>query len=317
MPAWRKRFAWTAAFTLLAQSTTPALAACQVDQQGSFKGEGVRLARAPGLQPAARFAVYRAPLAVNTDGAPTSYHPEDFLGERLAINRIDHGIAIRRAGGGSLMTEQNREVFDRWRASPGWVVPPGFTISWRNVIVAGPDGRPCIFSTGSHAGYFGSLTALQNGLSGGAAGECQAANQLDQRVVPAIVLRGGAGSPLQQFGARIGDLVVATNPVTRVVVSAVAGDSGDGNRIGEGSIALNMALLSVTQQPRTYEDAKRLDTGTAAMVVAVLPQSAAFRRERPYNAENLARRLDAWAAERGYGNTQGLANAALECSNGL
>jgi hypothetical protein len=53
------------------------------------------------------------------------------------------------------------------------------------------------------------------------------------------------------------------------------------------------------------------------MVVAVLPQSALFQRERPYTAANIADRVNAWATARGYGSVQGLASAALECSTGL
>ena len=304
---------------MLAASIGQASAACTIDGQGSFAGEGVRLARPQSLGATANFAVYRAPLAVNTDGAPTSYHPEDFLGETRAINRIDNGIAIRRADGSRLSVAEKRRVFDLWRSTPDWTVPQGFRITWQNVIAATPQGKPCVFgaAAGEHAGYFGSLTALQNGLSGPAAGECGAANQLDQRFIPAIVLRGDASSPLRRFGARTGDLVLAVNPATAVVVPAVIGDTGDGNRIGEGSVALNMALLGRTEQPRTFRDALGLDTGTREMVVAVLPGTIAFRRERPYSAANLRSRVEAWAQERGYGGLQGLADAALDCASGL
>jgi hypothetical protein len=294
-------------------------ASCRIDAEDIFPRdrEGVRLTRPEGLEQRANIAVYRAPLAVNTDGAPNSYHPEDFLGARLAINRIDNGIGIRRANGQALSVQEKRQVFEMWRTSPNWTVPEGYRINWGNVIAATSTGTPCVFQSGPQAGYFGSLTALKNGLSGAAAGECQVNDQLDQRVIPAIVLRGGASNPLTGFGARTGDLVLAANPENGAVIAAIIGDTGDGHRIGEGSVALNMALLRRTVQPRNYPEALRLDTGSIAMAVAVLPGTRTYRRVRPYTAANISSRVDAWAAEHGYGSRDALAAALLRCSEGL
>jgi hypothetical protein len=293
---------------------------CRIVDQKVFAadGEKVRLARSTGFPAAANFAVYRAPLAVNTDGAPNSYHPMDPLGASLAINRYDNGISVRRAiAGAPLSSSQRLKAFGTWRDG-GFVDPPGFKVTWKNVIASNPAGKPCVFATGTHAGYFGSLTAVKNGLSGAAAGECQAANQLDQRYVPATVLRGGAANPLTGFGAKARDLVVAINPATGVVVPAIIGDVGNGKRIGEGSVALNMALLGVTEQPQTYAAAaSKLDTGINAMIVAVLPGSRNFKLERPYTRANIEQRVAAWAAANGYGDTSGLAKAISGCASGL
>ncbi|HYF56342.1 MAG TPA: hypothetical protein VEA41_18965 [Salinarimonas sp.] len=311
----RTTLAFVAALTVPAAGHAQTLQ-CTVAQQEVFPGdnERVRLGRATGLGGSANIAVYRAPLAVNTDGAPTSYHPDDFLGQTLAINRIDNGITIRRTSGTGLETSEKIEVFNRWKSS-GWTVPSGYTISWQNVIAA-RQGKPCVL-TGENRGYFGSLTALKNGLPAAQAGECQVRNQLDQRYIPAIVLRGGSANPLTTFGAKVGDLVVAVNPATGRVVPAIVGDSGDGKRIGEGSVALNMALLGVSTQPSSYQKAKELDTGSSAMVVAVIPGSRTFQRVRPYSAQNIAARVEAWAAQQGYGSTATLARATLACAEGL
>jgi hypothetical protein len=301
--------------TLLAQPTVAA-SQCAIEQQRRFPAdnEPVRLVRDGS---GGRFALFSAPLAVNTDGAPNSYHPEDYSGERLAINRIPHGITIRRSDARRTTPAERRRVFDQWRSSPQWAVPPGYRISWGNVIAADPQGRPCRFRSGPHTGYFGSLTALRNGLSGAAAGECLVNDQLDQRFIPAIVLRGGAANPLTSYGAATGDLILAINPRTNAVVPAIIGDAGDGNRIGEGSVALNMALLGRTEQPTTYAEAVRLDTGNQEMLLAVLPRSRAFQRLRPYSRENIASRVNAWAAANGYGSTEGLAAALRRCASGL
>ena len=133
----------------------------------------------------ANVAIFKAPLAVNTDGAPTSYHPEDYKGERLAINHLDNGIVIRASSGAPLTMAQRIEIFEQWRGSLDWKVPDGYRITWQNVIAA-KDGKPCIFKL-DNAGYFGSLTSLQNGLSGDAAGECEVKNQIDQRYCCATI----------------------------------------------------------------------------------------------------------------------------------
>ena len=308
-----KRLAWTATATTAA--APPALAACMVEKSAPFAGETVRLARPGNLAAAARFGVFKAPLAVNTDGAPTSYHPDDYAGQTRAINHIENGIAIRAADGRALNSSQRKAVFDQWRASPDWQVPAGFTISWKNVIAA-DGGKPCIFRQ-ADAGYFGSLTALQNGLSGAAAGECGRNNQIDQRFIPAIVLRGKNANPLHAWGAKAGDLVLAINPATGTAVPAVIGDTGDDKRIGEGSVALNLALLPDAAMPTTYAQAKQLDTGTKAMVVAVLPGSTLYQRVLPYSRDNIAQRVQAWAVEHGYGSVEGLAAAAQDCGRTL
>jgi hypothetical protein len=252
---------------------------------------------------------------VNTDGAPTSYHPQDYTGSRLAINHINNGINISRVSG-STTPAQRRAAFERWRDS-NWTVPAGYRIKWSNVIAANAQGKPCVFRTGEYAGYFGSLTSLQNGLAPQDAGECGVKNQLDQRVVPALVLRGGAANPLYQFGARTGDLVVAMNPETGTIVPAIIGDRGDSKRIGEGSVGLNMALLGKADQPKTYRDALRLDTGNRDMIVAVLPGTIAYRRERPYSQANITKRVEAWLREQNYGSLQAMGAAMKECSAGL
>jgi hypothetical protein len=208
-------------------------------------------------------------------------------------------------------------VFNQWRSSGSWRVPPGYSIDWTNVIAANAGGKPCIFQTGEYKGYFGSLTALKNGIKPAEAGECKFKDQLDQRFIPAIVLR-GKNNPLKTYGGRKGDLVLAVNPKTGVVVAAIIGDTGDGKRIGEGSVALNMKLLGVKNQPKTYPTVvKQLDTGKAEMIVAVLPGTATYRLKRPYTAENIRDRVEAWAKDRGYESAQGLSGAMKACAKGL
>jgi hypothetical protein len=312
----------TAATALIVQAAVGSAAVpCTIDQEKVFAGDGehVRLARRQGLAAGAGFGLFRARLAVNTDGAPTSYHPGDFFGRTVAINKIQHGITITRSNGDSISDDQKKIVFEAWRDS-GWAVPPGYSISWQNVIARTPAGRPCLFTAGPYRGYFGSLTATRNGVPASQAGECGVKDQLDQRYIPAIVLRGPAVNPLTGYGAKKGDLVLAVNPATSppTIVPAIIGDTGNDKRIGEGSVALNMRLLGVTVQPRTYSQAVNLDTGAnRQMIVAVLPGTRDYRLSRPYSAENIAARAEAWAQAKGYGSLAGLAEAMTACAEGL
>ena len=65
-----------------------------------------------------------------------------------------------------------------------------------------------VFSNqGAFKGYFGSLTALKNGLTGDK-GECEINDQVNPIRVPALVLVGGENI-VKNFGAKVGDLLVA------------------------------------------------------------------------------------------------------------
>jgi hypothetical protein len=280
----------------------------------------VVLAKRIGGGDDSKFIVFRSRLRVNTDGAPNSYHPRDPRGESLAINNVVNGVGLRRSAGRALTFGEKIALFERWRDA-GWRVPVGFRITWENVIAArtvteGGQQRsiPCVFGEGPHAGYLGSLTTLKNGLTGPAAGECGVNDQLDQRVVPALVMAGG-NNPLRAFGARIGDLVLAANPNNGRVQAAVIGDAGPPDNLGEGSVALNMALLGRTDQPKNYRpEALSLDTGSQKILVAIVPQSRDFQLDRPYGADNIKRRVEAWASEKGYGSIDGLLAAVRSCA---
>ncbi|MFB9125738.1 hypothetical protein E2553_36015 [Paraburkholderia dipogonis] len=293
--------------TLYATENQPA---CLIVKSGSMHADTVKLVRDRASDSTAAVGLYKAALAVNTDGAPTSYHPDDFRGERLALNRIDNGVSIRTVLGKKPSVAKQIEVFDQWRKG-GWVTPTGYRITWKNVIAADPSGRPCIFEH-ENAGYFGSLSALKNGLSANQSGECLVKNQIDERLIPGIVLRGD-NNPLTSWGAATGDLVLAINPETDVTVAGVVVDTGDGNRIGEGSVAMNMKLLEKTELPTNYTETKSLDTGSQRMIVAVVPHSAQYKLQRPYSPDNIAERLDEWAKEH-YGSLEAFRSLVRACA---
>ena len=258
---------------------------------------------------------FRTGLRVNTDGARNSYHPMDPTGTTKAINNIANGIAISKGGQGLKYSETIR-IFELWRDN-SYRYPDGYKIAWRNVIGARQDGSdtnvPCTFSQGPFAGYFVSLTTLKNRLPADKAGECDANNQLDERIIPAVVLAGGS-SPMRSWGVGVGDLVVVRNPETDTSVAAVIGDTGPPNNLGEGSVALNMKLLDRIEQPKTYAEAKGLDTGNKAVDVAIFPRTANYRWVSPVSAENLRERLDALLQERHLPPFGDAAKSYLQCS---
>jgi hypothetical protein len=240
-------FAAAVLTVLLGQAQT----ACSIQQQEVFAPQRKTVARASrcGAPADAQFVLVQSKLRVNTDGAPNSYHPDDPKGQTKAINNIANGISVRRNGKAVSYAETIR-VFEDFR-DHNWTVPAGYQMTWENVLAARKEESrkvPCVFTSGEYQGYFGSLTALKNNLSGAGAGECSAANQLDERYVPALVIAGGS-NPLKHFGVSTGDLLIAINPSNGAVQAAVVGDSGPPDNLGEGSVALSAGGRRSTLKP--------------------------------------------------------------------
>lgn len=250
----------------------------------------------------AKIILFQTKLAVNTDGAPISYHPFDLSGRKKAINSICNAISVRRVSDNAkLKCSKAMPIFEQYRDKK-WVAPKGFKIFWGNVLAPTTVNKkvvPCVFRTGKFKGYFGSLTSLKNKLPANKKGECEQLNQLDQRFIPALVMAGGA-SPLKTFGAKQGDLVVAYNPSNKAAAFAVIGDEGPENNLGEGSVALNMSLLGVATQPTNYKQAKELDTGNLEIVIAIIPASNSFRLKTPFTKENIIERVKNWQRDAGF-----------------
>src|SRR5262249_55650446 len=154
--------------------------------------------------------------------------------------------------------------FEMFRDSAFTKVPDGYRITWQNALAAVDDHgtkRPCVFTSGPFRGYFGSLTALRNGLSGNK-GECDLDDQVNPMAVPALVLVGG-NSAVRTFGAQVGDLLVAFNPRTGLVSSAIVGDTGPPDNLGEGSVSLNMKLRGIAAPPTNKQETFKLSIANA------------------------------------------------------
>jgi hypothetical protein len=295
---------------------------CRVIRQGIFQHQNKRVrlvAASEDLAGSYKVIFFKTSLRVNTDGAPNSYHPKDLTGTEKAINNICNGVGVYQVG------RNGREVkLGCARAGPtfaqfrdnGWRVPPGYRIKWENVIAPTTEnGRkiPCVFSNGEFAGYFSSLTSLKNDLTGADAGQCGHKNQLDQRIIPAFVIPGGQ-NVVRAFGARVGDLLLAFNPKNNVVSVAVVGDVGPINKLGEGSVGLNMTLLGKTTQPTTYREALRLDTGTDEMLIAIISDSRGFNPQKPFTKENILARVQDWLARGAFGSQGNFVDFMKACN---
>ena len=252
-----------------------------------------------------KIILFQTNLRVNTDGSPLSYHPQDPRGRTMALNNICNGIAVRRVGSEknlcfSAFGEAIR-VFEKFRDSNFQTMPPGFSITWKNVLATVKENGkdvPCVFKSGEFKGYFGSLTALRNDLTTNR-GECDVNDQVNPMTVPALVLAGGQ-NPMKDFGAKVGDLLIAFNPRTQLFTSAIIGDTGPADNLGEGSVSLNMKLLGTTTPPTNKQETFQLSIENTKVLIAIIPGSRLFNVAKPYTADNINQRIDAWRAEAGF-----------------
>lgn len=251
--------------------------------------------------------LFQTNLRVNTDGSPLSYHPQDPRGKDKALNNVCNAIAVRKENSveNLCLTKFSEAigVFEQWRDTNYRTVPQGYSITWNNVLPVATEGGksvPCVFKTGDYKGYFGSLTALKNDLVGDKS-ECEIENQVNPMTVPALVLLGGK-NVIKEHGAKVGDLVVAYNPKTNIVVSAVIGDTGPKDNLGEGSIYLNMKLLGATTPPKNKADTFKLSIEKPEILVAIIPSSRLFEIDgnKPYTVGNINQRVKNWQKKAGF-----------------
>ncbi len=122
--------------------------------------------------------------------------------------------------------------------------------------------------------------------------------------VPALVLLGGK-NVVKDFGAKVGDLLVAYNPDTQIATSAIIGDIGPEDNLGEGSVYLNMKLLNKTASPTNKVETFKLSIENSKILVAVIPGSRLFeiKGNKPYTVENIEKRVRDWQAEAGFSSS--------------
>lgn len=254
-----------------------------------------------------KLLLFQTKLQVNTDGTPLSYHPQDLKGKTKAINTIGNAVAIYKDGvEGNIFIKRGFfgeaiSVYEKFRDSAYRITPPGYRIRWNNVLIPeNLDGvdKPCIFKSGPYKGYYGSATALKNGLSSNK-GDCNCNDQVNPLEIPALVLVGGKKNPLWKNGARLGDLLIAYNPKNNAVAYAIINDIGPRNKLGEGSVLLNMQLNKKNQLPKNRKDTYKLITKNE-VIIAIISGSRKYKIERPYTAQNIENRITFWLHENGF-----------------
>jgi hypothetical protein len=226
-------------------------------------------------------------VAVDADGSGRAYHPEDPEGEKTC-NRVTgrdgkihpQGIcALDKFSSGRMALYKDAERLSKdalvreWKET--WPLirdkklkpvdlrslvpdaPDGYyffhsrarnlTAFFKRFIVPqAKDGYPCMHGTDTpFAGYFVAATTLNHNAPARADG-CAPARYIDAETIPFFVLpKGGFG------GVGIGDVMVARlskSGVERMVFGIVA-DAGPPGKFGEGSVALNAALLGKAEVP--------------------------------------------------------------------
>lgn len=253
--------------------------------------------------------VFVSNYAVNTDGAPTSYHPDDPWGSRgLAINTVCNGVdAITPEGERVRYDQCSRLValFEEARDG-GWLPEGGPRVGFYGIAARG-DGEPdrflpCINGQAPYEGYLVSTTSLAADPS---LARCDQSRYLNALEVPFVIVPGHRN--FTSRGVEVRDLAVVHQPATGRTVFAVVGDRGPSWGLGEGSVYLAKALSGRTETPTTRREVNRM--GPRGVVTLLLPKT---NLAPPYTVERideagraaLARfggveRLEACAAEIG------------------
>jgi hypothetical protein len=151
--------------------------------------------------------------AVDADGAPNAYNPDDTGLDALANAGYPH---------------------------TNW---------WKDVLVPDPDhpSRAYVQTDGQFAGYFVAMSSLRE-PQGDA---IDPATYVDATLFPYVVLPTGFTN--LPHVARVGDVGFATHLNTGITTTFIVADSGGGSnaKLGEGSIALFVALGGQSPNPRT------------------------------------------------------------------
>lgn len=244
---------------------------------------------------------FTSSMAVNTDGAVTSYHPDDPAGkDGLAINTICNGANVYLNPTAKLDYKKCAQLIAAFRvAKAGGFAPDKFPkVSF--YAVATSAGRPCIVPSGEFKGYFVSTTSL---LADPAKGVCDPGRYLDSLSIPFTIYPGS--SAFTSRGVGKGTVVVSLNPENGVVEYAVVGDRGPAWGLAEGSVFLAKSLRRVDATPRTRKE-------TYAFVVPkvhtlMLPGE---KIAAPYTLEKI--RTEGAAALKRWGGTERLKDCAAE-----
>ena len=227
---------------------------------------------------------FTAPMAVNTDGAPTSYHPDDPWGSRdKAINTICNGANARLPDGRKLNYAQCRELVAAFREAKaaGWEAPGKPKMEFYGVAARG--ATPCLIQSGSYAGYFVSTTSLAADKT---KGRCDQERYLNSLEIPFSIYPGAR--TFTNRGVGKGDVVVYYNPANDVIEYGIVGDRGPRWGLAEGSVAFAKSLRKLTDDPQNRRDTYRF--GVEKVHALILPNETLLA---PFTRDNVRTRAKA------------------------
>lgn len=272
-------------------------------------------------------------VTVDADGSPRAYHPEDPDGAGMCeLVRGNDGRSIYRgicaldkfSSGGikvfrAAEEQKNQDLIREWRlmwpqirdkrikpftltSVAGREVPKSFYFFYwperkltalfrENIIPKDVSGYPCMHDGNTnYAGYFVASTTLTHDAPARADG-CAPARYIDAEQIPFFVLpKGGFGK------VGIGDLMVARlkqGDSDRIIYGLIA-DAGPAGKLGEGSVALNAALLGKGEKPiLNLKDTWALDISGPAVAILVFggTRSLLKRNYSKSNIESVARQV--------------------------
>jgi hypothetical protein len=205
--------------------------------------------------------LFSSQMAVNTDGAPDAYHPDD-----AGITHLCNGLSV--VAGGECVWKAQCMADYRLARSRGFRGSPRLCFF---AMATDNDGAPLVQGPeDSKPGYFVSLTALKQ--PGGAARRPQRQqDQLDSHEIPFVVIPKDWPGAFQ--GLELGDFAVVVRRSTGQMAFAIVGDSGPRNKLGEGSIAAHRALGNDPFQIRLGVRRARLGIGGRDVAYVLFPRS--------------------------------------------
>jgi hypothetical protein len=221
-----------------------------------------------------RSLYYAAAMAVNTDGTPRSYHPEDPRAEkRLAFNNIANAINQlydaegKRVTCGDKPEDRRGDCFETfitsfedardsaYNPSGHAVIKTKDMIPWRHDGTLGRD-VPCLNTVAPFVGYFISQTSISVDPT---KDTCDQSRYLDSLKYKAVVLPQMVDWRAGGVKTDDGDLVVVRDVASGLIAFAINGDRGPPNGIGEGTIALTSYLSGIAiKGTETYDEIKKL-----------------------------------------------------------
>lgn len=231
-------------------------------------------------------------MAVNTDGAPNSYHPDDPFGVKgLAINTICNGATAIVPGGGRIDYRRCKDLVIAFRAAraAGWKDPSKPRMDFYGVASTGYV--PCISKAEAYSGYFVSTTSV---VANPNAEICDQSRYLNSLEIPFAIYPNARNFTQRGVGTK--DAVVYFNPANGAIDFGMIGDRGPTNGLGEGSVAFAKTLRKSSTNPVSRRDTYKFSVPKIHGLM--LPDASIKAPFTPENVRKQAKEaFDQWGGE--------------------